>query len=101
MDPMASSRLSIMFRICTASHTSKFGVDFLYQVHDENSFRLGAGRIRFRSIEDFLTGTVKDGELLVADPTRDSRGPAIAGFFQDDWRVEAKLNFKLWRSLRV
>jgi hypothetical protein len=76
-------------------HTSKFGVDFLYQVHDENSFRLGAGRIRFRSIEDFLTGTVKDGELLVADPTRDSRGPAIAGFFQDDWRVKPNLTLNL------
>ena len=76
-------------------HIFKFGGDFLYQVHDENSFRLGAGRIRFRSIEDFLTGTVKDGELLVADPTRDSRGRAIAGFFQDDWRVSPNLTLNL------
>jgi hypothetical protein len=76
-------------------HTSKFGADFLYQVHDEDSFRLGAGRIRFRSIEDYLTGTVKDGELLVADPTRDSRDRAIAGFFQDDWRVTPNLTLNL------
>ena len=30
MDPMASSRLSIMFRICTAVTLPKFGVDFLF-----------------------------------------------------------------------
>lgn len=76
-------------------HTLKFGGDFLHEIHDEDSFRLGAGRIRFRSIEDFLTGTVKDGQLLVANPTRDSHDNAYAAYVQDDWRVKSNLTLNM------
>jgi hypothetical protein len=77
------------------NHAFKFGGDILYEVFDDFSFKRSAGRIRFRSIEDFLTGAIKDGTLLTANPKRNSRDLAFATFFQDDWRLTPRLTLNL------
>jgi hypothetical protein len=57
----------------------------------------GKGLIKFNSLEDFLTGTVRPAGSLIraGDPQRFLHEYSYAGFVQDDWRATPKLILNL------
>lgn len=76
-------------------HAFKFGFEFLDSIADNDQINYANGDIVFKSLANYLTGTVNNGVLLVGDPITDSRGYSMAGFIQDDWRVKPRLTLNL------
>ena len=77
------------------THAFKFGSELRRDLVHQATFRAGRGRIRFRSLEDFLTGTVRDASFLAGDPTRNLSQWLYAGYAQDDWRITKRVTLNL------
>jgi hypothetical protein len=76
-------------------HTLKFGGDF---VNGYVSYLRGSnarGRVRFRTLEDFFRGRVRDGELLVGDLKRHVHQNSFGLFLNDDYRITRRLTVNL------
>jgi len=76
-------------------HSFKFGGDFFYLRLADDSLRLAQGRVKFKTLEDFLTGNVRSGQILTGNPQVHQRDASGAGFIQDDWRATKTLTLNL------
>ena len=95
------------------SHTFKFGIDYRRYQGSEIGRQTGSGRFDFANTDtrglnadgsvisgtghdlaSFLLGQA-DRARVQANPTFGRRSLYTAGFFQDDWRVNAKLTLNL------
>jgi outer membrane receptor protein involved in Fe transport len=84
--------------ILRGKHAFKFGGEIIHDTSDPFITMNAKGLIKFRSLEDFLTGTVNPagGSLIQAgDPQRYLHDYSYAGFAQDDWRITPKLMLNL------
>ncbi|HWX38573.1 MAG TPA: carboxypeptidase regulatory-like domain-containing protein [Candidatus Sulfotelmatobacter sp.] len=84
--------------ILRGKHAFKFGGEIIRDSSDPFITMNAKGLIKFRSLQDFLTGTVNPagGSLIQAgDPQRYLHDYSYAGFVQDDWRVTPKLMLNL------
>ena len=77
------------------AHQIQFGGEIRHGGTNNYRGSNARGQIRFRSLTNFLTGTVRDGKLLQGDPTRHVTLNSYAGFIRDDWRVSKRLSLNL------
>jgi hypothetical protein len=77
------------------AHQIQFGGEVRHGGTNNYRASNARGQIRFRSLTNFLTGTVRDGKLLQGDPTRHVTLNSYAGFIRDDWRVSKRLSLNL------
>jgi carboxypeptidase family protein/TonB-dependent receptor-like protein len=76
-------------------HAFKFGGEIRRDLVHQATFRGGRGRIKFGSLEDFLSGTVGSVSFLAGDPTRNISQWLYSGYLQDDWRITPKVTINL------
>jgi hypothetical protein len=77
------------------AHQIQFGGEIRDGGTDNYRATYARGRIDFRSLENFLTGTVRRAYLLQGDPTRHVSMKGFAGFVRDDWRVSKRVSLSL------
>src|SRR5882672_813210 len=79
------------------NHSLRFGFAFEKIEYNELGLRRPNGRIRFRSLSDFLQDIPRD--FFVLDPSRTRevgvRTNVWAGYLNDSWRYSSKLNLNL------
>ncbi|HET7209662.1 MAG TPA: TonB-dependent receptor [Terriglobales bacterium] len=78
-----------------AKHSFKFGGELRRDLVHQATYRGGRGRIRFNSLEDFLSGNPANAGFLAGDPTRNISQWLYAGYAQDDWRITRKITLNL------
>jgi hypothetical protein len=95
--PDGSLQILEHISILRGKHAIKFGGEIIRDTSDPFVTMNAKGLIKFGSIEDFLTGTVKPaGSLIQAgDPQRYLHDYSYAAFIQDDWRIIPKLMLNL------
>ena len=76
-------------------HSFKFGFQFMDNVYDNNALHHASGEVKFRTLQDFLTGTAHNGTILVGNPYQYVRAHWFSGFFQDDYRVTPRVMLNL------
>jgi len=76
-------------------HSFKFGAEVRRDLVHQATYRGGRGRVKFNSLEDFLSGAPANAGFLAGDPTRDVSQWLYAGYAQDDWRITKKLTVNL------
>jgi Carboxypeptidase regulatory-like domain/TonB dependent receptor len=76
-------------------HAFKFGGELRRDLVHQATFRAGRGRVKFNSLEDFLSGGVHNVNFLAGDPTRNMSQWLYAGYAQDDWRITKKITLNL------
>jgi hypothetical protein len=88
-------------------HAMRFGGEFHRDSFSGGAYAGGRGRLKFigggawptgagsTGLEDFLTGNVTVGQVLIGDPTRNIHNFSEAAFFQDDWRILKNLTINL------
>jgi hypothetical protein len=91
--PDGSLQLLEHVAILRGKHAFKFGGEFIRDTSDPFVTMNAKGLIKFGTIEDFLTGTVRPGGSLIqaGDPQRYLHDYSYAAFVQDDWRVTPRL----------
>src|SRR5258705_3393527 len=79
------------------NHSLRFGFAFEKIEYNENSLRRPNGRVRFRSLSDFLQDKPRDFFSLDPSRTREVgvRTTVWAGYINDSWRYIPRLNFNL------
>ena len=79
------------------NHSLRFGFAFEKIEYNENSLRRPNGRVRFRSLSDFLQDKPRDFFSLDPSRTREVgvRTSVWAGYINDSWRYSTKLNLNL------
>jgi hypothetical protein len=77
------------------SHNLRFGGEFRRGSTDYFRSRYGRGRVDFRDLESFVSGSVRRGRILLGDTTRNITLTSFGGFVQDDWRVLPRLTVNL------
>ena len=79
------------------NHSIRFGFAYEHISYKELSLRRPNGRVRFRSLSDFLLDKPRD--FFALDPSRaqpvDVRTNIYAGYVNDTWRFSPKLNLTL------
>ena len=79
------------------NHSFRFGFAFEKIEYNENSLRRPNGRVRFRSLSNFLQDIPRD--FFALDPTRTRevgvRSKIWAGYLNDSWRYSSRLNLNL------
>src|SRR5215472_17628016 len=76
-------------------HAFKLGSEIRRDLVHQATFRAGRGRVRFSSLEDFLSGNVHNVNFLAGDPTRNMSQWLYAGYAQDDWRITKKMTLNI------
>jgi hypothetical protein len=76
-------------------HAFKFGVEFMQQIQGDQQYNTGNGNINFSSLQNFLTGTVKNGAIAISNEDDRLRLNQFAGFIQDDWRLRRTVTLNL------
>jgi hypothetical protein len=81
------------FSLVEGSHALKTGFNYERFRYDGNSETRTRGRLRFRTLSDFLKGTTRDFELAKpgSDFQRDYRQDLVGLFVQDDIRIGSRL----------
>jgi len=79
------------------NHSLRFGFAFEKIEYNENSLRRPNGRVRFRSLSDFLQDKPRDFFSLDPSRTREVgvRTKVWAGYINDSWRFNSRLNLNL------
>jgi len=77
------------------AHQIQFGGEIRHGGTDNFRASNARGRIRFRTLTNFLEGTVRDGALQQGDPTRHVTLNGFAGFVRDTWRVSNRVSLDL------
>jgi len=93
--PEGSANLVDHVSYLRGKHAFKFGFEYLEGIADNDPYNYGNGKVSFKSLQTFLQGKVKNGTLLVGDPTSAGRARRYAGFVQDDWRVAPRVTLNL------
>jgi hypothetical protein len=95
--PDGSLQILEHFSILRGKHVFKFGGEIIHDTSDPFITMNAKGLIKFQTLEDFLTGTVRPGGSLIqaGDPQRYLHEYSYAGFVQDDWRATARLMLNL------
>src|ERR1041385_1812481 len=83
--------------ILRGRHTFKMGGEFRdTSIGLGGTFNRGRGQVTFSTLETFMSGTATgNGQIFIGDPRRHVQGKAMAGFFQDDWRITSRLILNL------
>jgi Carboxypeptidase regulatory-like domain/TonB dependent receptor len=76
-------------------HSFKFGGELRRDLVHQATYRGGRGRVKFGSLEDFLSGNPQNAGFLAGDPTRNISQWLYAGYAQDDWRITRKITLNL------
>jgi carboxypeptidase family protein/TonB-dependent receptor-like protein len=76
-------------------HAFKFGFDFNDIVHDNNNFDQGNGQVTFDTLQTFLQGVPLRGLVQLGQNQVFVRAHWYGAFFQDDWRVTARVTLNL------
>jgi hypothetical protein len=76
-------------------HSFKFGGELRRDLVHQATYRGGRGRIKFNSLEDFLSGAPANAGFLAGDPTRNISQWLYSGYAQDDWRITKKVTLNL------
>ncbi|MEP6703573.1 MAG: carboxypeptidase regulatory-like domain-containing protein [Acidobacteriota bacterium] len=83
--------------LTVGNHSLKFGAAFESIEYQELSQRRPNGRVRFRSLADFLQDNPRD--FFALDPSRSKpvavRSKIWAGYLNDSWRYSSRLNLTL------
>lgn len=81
------------FSLVKGNHALKTGFNYEHFRYNGNSETRTRGRLRFRSLSDFLKGTTRDFELAKpgSDFQRDYRQSLVGLYVQDDIRVGQRL----------
>ncbi|HEV7967771.1 MAG TPA: TonB-dependent receptor [Candidatus Acidoferrales bacterium] len=97
--PDGSLQLVDHVSILRGHHAFKFGGEFIYNSAAPFITQNGKGNIRFKSLENFLEGDVKDSPplsaIILGDPARHLHDEQFAAFAQDDWRITPRLTANL------
>jgi hypothetical protein len=90
-------QLSNHVSLVSGRHALKVGAGLSWFRHDGLSDSRSRGRLRFRSLPDFLQGVTRDFEVAGpgSDFARDYRQMLVSFFLQDDWRVAPRLTLNL------
>jgi Carboxypeptidase regulatory-like domain/TonB dependent receptor len=91
--PDGSLQILEHFSVLRGKHAIKFGGEFIQNTSDPFLTQNGKGLIKFKTISDYLTGTVKPAgsAVEIGDPQRYLHSESFAAFLQDDWRVTPRL----------
>src|SRR6266851_3236173 len=83
--------------VTRGNHSLRFGFAFERIEYNENSLRRPNGRVRFRSLSDFLQDKPRDFFSLDPSRTREVgvRTNVWAGYLNDSWRYSSRLNLNL------
>jgi hypothetical protein len=83
--------------VTRGNHSLRFGFAFEKIEYNENSLRRPNGRVRFRSLANFLQDIPRDFFSLDPSRTREVgvRTKVWAGYLNDSWRYSSKLNLNL------
>jgi len=83
--------------VTRGNHSLRFGFAFEKIEYNENSLRRPNGRVRFRSLSDFLQDKPRDFFSLDPSRTREVgvRTNVWAGYVNDSWRYSSRLNLNL------
>src|SRR6267143_1116700 len=83
--------------VTRGNHSLRFGFAFEKIEYNENSLRRPNGRVRFRSLSNFLQDIPRDFFSLDPSRTREAgvRTKVWAGYLNDSWRFSSKLNLNL------
>jgi hypothetical protein len=80
-------------------HAFKMGGEIIYNTSSPFVTANAKGDIRFKNLEDFLEGDVKNSgtlsAILVGNPLRHYSDEQYAAFLQDDWRLTPRLTLNL------
>jgi hypothetical protein len=101
--PSGAINLGDTATFTAGKHIIRFGGSYQLGNVDYLRGNDARGRIDFRSLEDFLSGNVRRGELLVGDLKRNVRQTALAAFVDDTYRIRPRvtLNFGLRYDLAL
>ena len=83
--------------VTRGNHSLRFGFAFEKIEYNENSLRRPNGRVRFRSLANFLQDIPRDFFSLDPSRTREVgvRTKVWAGYLNDSWRYSSRLNLNL------
>jgi outer membrane receptor protein involved in Fe transport len=85
--------------VVKGNHALKFGGEFIHNTANPFITQNGKGNIRFKGLENFLEGNLKNSpplsSILLGDPARHLHNQQYAAFAQDDWRVTPRLTVNL------
>jgi len=85
--------------VLRGKHAFKFGGEAIHNTAQPFITSNGKGQIRFATLEQFLTGTVRSNGglsgILAGDPARHYHDSQFALFLQDDYRMTPRLTLNL------
>ena len=76
-------------------HAFKWGAQYIDVIYDNDAYNYANGQAKFSSLTNFLSGVVKNGNLLVGNPNVVARAHWFGFFFQDDYRVTNRITANL------
>ena len=85
------------FSYLRGKHNLKIGGEFRNSdIGNGGTFNRGRGQVTFSTLETFFSGTPSgNGQIFIGDPRRNLKQKAMAGYFQDDWRIMPRLMLNL------
>ena len=81
--------------VLKGKHAFKFGGEFIDNQSTTNETANAKGQIRFKTLDNFFLGKVKQGALFLGDANRTLYNYNYAAFLQDDWRIKPRLTINL------
>ncbi|MBV9508621.1 MAG: TonB-dependent receptor [Acidobacteriia bacterium] len=77
------------------NHAIKFGGEAMQNSFNGDITANAKGPIRFRSLQDFFSGSPLRGTILIGDAARALTSWGYAAFIQDDWRISPRVTINL------
>ncbi len=81
--------------VLKGKHAFKFGGEFINNQSTTDETANAKGQIRFRNLDQFMQGDIKQGNLFLGDAVRNLYNYGYAAFLQDDWRIKPRLTLNL------
>jgi carboxypeptidase family protein/TonB-dependent receptor-like protein len=81
--------------VLKGKHAFKFGGEFIDNQSTTNETANAKGQIRFRNLDQFMEGDLKQGALFLGNAVRTLYNYNYAAFLQDDWRIKPRLTLNL------